>query len=432
MVMGAIMFGVLFLMLFLGIPIGISLGVAAMAAMLAQGNSNLYTVISQRMFAATNSFPLMAIPFFVLAGNIMEQGGISKRLVAFIKMMVRRFPAPQACVTSVASAFFGAISGSSPATVAAIGGIMVPSMIRSGYKKEEAGAIAASSGMLGVVIPPSIPMVTYACTAGVSVGTMFIAGIVPGVMLCSGMILIHILIYRHVEKEGKLVKIPFHEGWKVFVDAIWALGMPLIILGGIYGGVFTPTEAGCVACVYSILVGFFIYKELDLKKLIFILRKAAKATCCMMFIIAVANPFAWMMTRLGVPRAIADFLLTTFSSKLPIFLLINLFLLFLGCFMETQSIILLVTPILLPIASTFGVHPIALGIIIVVNTAIGMTTPPMAPNFFVANLITGQRSMGPISRKVLPYLASNLVVLLILTYVDMIILWLPGLMGMNL
>lgn len=431
MELGAIMFGVLFVMLAIGVPISISLGISVMTVMLIHGNANVYSVIAQRMYASINSFPLMAIPFFVLAGNLMEYGGISSRLVNFIKMLVRKLPAAQATITTVASAFFGAISGSSPATTAAIGGIMIPSMTKTGYKPEEAGAIAASSGMLGVVVPPSIPMVTYAVTASVSVGTMFMAGFVPAILLCASMITIHMIYYRNHEKVS-VEKLTFREIWSNFTEAIFALGMPLIILGGIYGGFFTPTEAASVACVYSFIVGMFVYKELKVSDLMLVLKKSAKGTAAIMFVIALASPFAWMMTYLGVPKAIASFMLSAFNSKFIIFSLINIFLLFLGCFMETQSIILLVTPILLPIAASFGVHPVSLGIIIVVNTAIGMMTPPMAANFFVANGITGQKSMGPISRKVVPYLISNLIVLFLITYVDEIILFLPKIMGMNL
>lgn len=428
MTIGLIMFGVMLIMLVIGVPIGLALGIGTVFTMITTGSSNLYIIVQQRMFAATNSFPLMAIPFFVLAGNLMETGGISRRIVNFFKMLLRRQHAASASITTVASAFFGAISGSGPATTAAIGGLMIPSMKETGYKPAEAAAIAAASGILGVIIPPSIPMVTYATTAGVSVGTMFIAGIVPGLLLCLAYILVHQLQYRRVEtatreKIGR--KVILH----TTLDALWALGMPLIILGGIYGGIFTPTEAAAVACVYAFLVGKFVYQELGWKDIGQILAKSAKTTAAIMFIIAVASPFGWLMTKYNVPNAIATAILTTFNSKFIVFLMVNLFLLFLGCFMDTQSIILIVTPLLLPIAKAFGMDGITLGIIIIVNTAIGMMTPPMAINFFVANSIAGLKSVVPITKKIWPYLVAAIAVLLILTYWDGFVMFVPKLLG---
>jgi C4-dicarboxylate transporter DctM subunit len=415
------LFGLLFLLLFIGVPISVSLGTAVIVMLLTQGNVLTFPIIAQRMFTAIDSFPLMAIPFFVLAGNLMEYGGISYRLVAFIKMLLRKLPAASACITTAASAFFGAISGSSPATVAAIGGIMIPSMIRAGYKKEDAATVAAASGSLGVVIPPSIPMVTYAVTASVSIGTLFMAGFIPGILLSLVFMGTSIFLYGKQEKAD-MEKITSKAAWKIFTEAIFALGMPLIILGGIYGGIFTPTESASVACVYSLLVGIFIYKDLKVSMLRKVFLSSAKMTAAIMFVISLSAPFAWLMTSVGLPRIIATTILTSFNSKIMVFIIINFFLLFLGCFMETQSIILLVTPILLPIAVNFGVNPISLGVIIVVNTALGMITPPMAPNIFVATGIAGLSSIGEVSRKILLYLAVGLMVLLLLTYApDMVL-----------
>lgn len=428
MTQGLIMFGVMLIMLMIGTPIGIALGIGTVFTMITSGSSNLFMVVQQRMFSATNSFPLMAIPFFILAGNLMETGGISRRIVIFFKMLLRKQHAASASITTVASAFFGAISGSGPATTAAIGGIMIPSMKETGYKPAEAAAIAASSGILGVIIPPSIPMVTYATTAGVSVGTMFIAGIVPGILLVCSFIIVHQLQYRHVETPAK-DKLSWSVAWHTILDALWALGMPLIILGGIYGGIFTPTEAAAVACVYAFLVDRFVYHELNWQDLVKIFIKSAKNTAAIMFIIAVASPFGWLMTKYGVPNAIANAILSSFHSKVPVFLMINIFLLFLGCFMDTQSIILITTPLLIPIASAFGVDAITLGIIIVVNTAVGMMTPPMAINFFVANSIAGLKSVAPITKKIWPYLLAAIIVLFIITYWDGFVMFVPKLMG---
>lgn len=428
MTQGLIMFGVMLLMLVIGTPIGIALGIGTVFTMITSGSSNLFMVVQQRMFSATNSFPLMAIPFFVLAGNLMENGGISRRIVSFFKMLLRKQHTASASITTVASAFFGAISGSGPATTAAIGGIMIPSMKETGYKPAEAAAIAAASGILGVIIPPSIPMVTYATTANVSVGTMFIAGIVPGLLLICAYILMHQLQYRKVEMPAT-DKLTTKEAWRITREALWALGMPLIILGGIYGGIFTPTEAAAVACVYAYIVGRFVYKELDWKSTVAIFKRSAKNTAAIMFIIAVASPFGWLMTKYNVPNAIANGILNTFHSKVPVFLMVNVFLLFLGCFMDTQSIILITTPLLVPIANAFGVDLVTLGIIIVVNTAIGMMTPPMAINFFVANSIAGLKSVGPITKKIWPYLLAAIAVLFILTYWNGFVMFIPKLLG---
>lgn len=428
MLLAILLFASLFILIALGVPIAFSLAGAVLIGLLVQGNPAQFVIISQRMFTAVDSFTLMAIPFFVLAGNLMSSGGISRRLVAFIKLLLRRVPAASPTITTTASAFFGAISGSSPATVAAIGGIMVPSMIEEGYEKEDASAIAASSGSLGVVIPPSIPMVTFAVTASCSVSAMFMGGIIPGILLALVMITVHQVLYRHVEKAAT-DKITFKMAWSIFTKAIWALGMPAIILGGIYGGIFTPTEAGCVACVYSLFVALFIYKDMRLKDIPKVFVDSALSTAAILLTVSLASPFAWLMTSAGVPKLIAGYILDL-NSKVLILLVLNIFLLFLGCFMETQSIILLVTPILLPIAEAYGIHPVALGIIIVVNTAIGMITPPMAPNLYIGNRIAGTNNVGKTSAKMIPYLVVCCAVLLLITYVPEVILMLPRSLGM--
>lgn len=427
MILAVLLFAALFILILLGVPIAFSLGGAVLLGLLVQQNAGQYVILSQRIFTALDGFTLMAIPFFVLSGNLMSNGGISRRLVVFFKMLLRRIPAASACITTVASAFFGAISGSSPATVAAIGGIMVPSMVENGYSKEDASAIAASSGSLGIVIPPSIPMVTFAVTANCSVSAMFMGGILSGILMASAMCAVHLCLHKHTEKPEK-GKLSLKESRHNFVDALWALGMPVIILGGIYGGVFTPTEAGCVACVYSLFVALFIYKDLTIKDVPKIFVESALSTAAILFIVALASPFAWLMTSAGIPKIIAGYILNL-DSKVLILIAMNVFLLFLGCFMETQSIILLVTPILLPIAQAYGIHTVALGIIIVVNTALGMITPPMAPNLYIGNRIAGTNDIGGTSLKMLPYLAVCAGVLLLITYVPGLILLLPHALG---
>ena len=331
MELAALLFIVLLVLILIGIPISISLGVAVVVTMIINGDTLAFPAIIQRMYVALDSFTLMAIPFFILAGNLMDSGGISKRLVTFFKLLLRRLPAASACITTVSSAFFGAISGSSPATTAAIGSVMLPSMVEDGYEKGEASAIVASSGMLGVIIPPSIPMVTYAVTASVSVSSMFIGGLVPGIMLVLTYIIVHQILYRHTEKMNSS-KLKGSDYIKAFLDAIWALGMPIIILGGIYSGIFTPTESAAVACVYSLIVAIYVYKDITFKDVPTIILKSAKSSAAILFIISLAAPFAWLMTSLGIPKIIANSILQV-DNKIIIFLIINAFLLFLGCFM---------------------------------------------------------------------------------------------------
>lgn len=423
----AILFGILFVLLFLGVPIAICLGLAVLVAMLVSGNAHLFPVIVQRMFTQTDNFTLMAVPFFILAGNIMEKGGISRRLIDFIEMLLRRLPGRLSCITVAASAFFGAISGSNPATVAAIGGITIPRMKEKGYPSEAAAAVAASAGTLGVVVPPSIPMVTYAVTASVSVGTMFMAGVIPGLLLATVLIVTNILICRKYDAPDKS-PVAARSFLFSFKEALLAILMPVIILGGIYGGLFTPTESAAVACIYAFVISIFVYKELKLSEIFTIFRDTAISSAVVLLVVGLSAPFAWFMTHQDLPSLIATSVLELFSSKIVLLLMINVILLFLGCFLETQSIILLVTPILLPVAAALGLSPIALGIIIIINTSIGMITPPMAVNLFVASGISGA-SIGSISKRILIYLLVEISALLFMTFLPAIITFLPTVLG---
>lgn len=425
--MGGVLFLILFIMLFLGVPIAICLGIAVSCVMLTTGSFNMLPAVPQRMFTQADNFTLMAVPFFILAGNIMAKGGISRRLIEFISDLLRKVPGRLAGITVVASAFFGAISGSNPATVAAIGGITIPEMKKKGYPDEQAAAVAASAGTLGVIIPPSIPMVTYAVTASVSVGTMFLAGIMPGILLAVVLVITNIFLCKKFD-EAEKGKITVKELLLSFKDAILALIMPLIILGGIYGGLFTPTEAGCVACIYAFIISTVVYHEVDFKTFIEILRASAISSAVVLFVVSMSAPFAWYMTNQNIPTAIASGVLGAFTNRVAILLMMNAVLLFLGCFLETQSIILLVTPILLPIATSLGLSPIALGIIIIINTSIGMITPPMAVNLFVASGIA-KVSIGAISKKIIIYLLVEVATLIVLTFIPQIITWLPSIAG---
>ena len=417
--MGAgILFGILFILLFLGVPIAICLGIAAALTMALTGNMQYLAAVPTRMFTQLDNTTLMAVPFFILAGNIMAEGGISDRLIGFFELLLKRLPGRLACISVVASGFFGAISGSNPATVAAIGGITAPRMIQKGYPPEKAAAIAASSGTLGVVIPPSIPMVTYAVTASVSIISMFEAGWVPGIMLIVGLCIANAIMCKKYDSVDT-TKYPAKTYLIRFKDAFLALLMPVIILGGIYGGIFTPTESAAGACIYALIVSCFVFRELNLKQLYKIFKDSCISSAVVLFVVGMSAPFAWFMTSENIPTMISTAVMSTFHNKFVILLAMNLLLLFLGCFLETQSIILLVTPILLPMATALGVSPVALGLIIIVNTSIGMITPPMAVNLFVATGIC-KTTVGAVSKKIIPYLLLEFGILLLYTYIPIV------------
>jgi len=417
--MGAgILFGILFLLLFLGVPIAICLGIAAAVTMILTGNVQYLAAVPTRMFTQVDNSTLMAVPFFILAGNIMAEGGISDRLIGFFELLLKRLPGRLACISVVASGFFGAISGSNPATVAAIGGICAPRMIQKGYPPEKAAAIAASSGTLGVVIPPSIPMVTYAVTANESIIAMFGAGWIPGIMLIVGLCIANVIMCNRYDSVDA-TKYPVKEYFIRFKSALLALLMLVIILGGIYSGKFTPTESAAVACIYALIVSCLVFRELPLKKLYKVFVDSCVSSAVVLFVVSMSAPFAWFMTSENIPAMISSAVMSIFSNKFLILLVMNLLLLFLGCFLETQSIILLVTPILLPMATAIGVSPVALGLIIIVNTSIGMITPPMAVNLFVASGIC-KTSIGAVSKKIIPYLLLEFGILLLYTYIPIL------------
>jgi C4-dicarboxylate transporter DctM subunit len=429
--MAGLLFGLLALMLAIGIPIGVSLGISLMGVLFLGNFTHLFPVIPQRMFTTVDNFPFMAIPLFIFAGNLMSEGGMSKRMLRFVEVLLRRKPIALANTTTGASIFFGAISGSNPATVAAIGGLTIPYMKKKGYPSELAGAVAAASGTVGVIIPPSIPMVTYAVTANVSVGTMFLCGIIPGLMVGLTIMIVNRVVCIKYEPANKdAPRLPLKELLLAFREAGLTLLMPIIILGGIYGGVFTPTEAASVACVYAFVISMFIYKEIKVADLFGIIVKSARNSAIILFVISLPGPFGWFMTNQSIPAAIANTVLGTFSSKIAILFFINAVLLFLGFFLETQVVILLMTPILLPIGLTLGLSPYVLGLIIVINTSIGMITPPMAVNLFVASSIS-QATIERISKKIVPYLTAEIIILLAFTYFPQIITFIPKLLGVD-
>jgi len=424
--MTSILFGSLIFFFLVNTPIAVAIGLASLAAIFWSGTIPP-VVIVQKMFTAADSFPLMAVPFFILAGSLMEQGGISRRLVEFANSIVGRFSGGLAFVAIIASMFFGAISGAAVACVAAIGTILIPSMVRRGYDTPFATAVQATAGTLGVMIPPSIPMIIYGVLTGVSIGALFMGGILPGFLVGGSLMLVAWIISRKRGYKGD-EKASFARIAATFKDAFFALLMPVIILGGIYGGVFTPTEAAVVAVVYGFLIGFFVYHELSLKKLKDILVTTAVGTATVMLIIATSSVFSWILTAQRVPQAVAAAMLSFSSNPIVILTLINLLLLFIGTFMETTASIIILVPVLLPVVTQIGVDPLHFGIIIVVNLAIGMVTPPLGVCLFVGCSIAGIK-LEAISRAAWPFILIMIADVLLLTYLPWISTVLPKLAG---
>ena len=422
--MGVLLFGSFLILMLFNIPIAVALGLASMIALFFGPMATPPLLVVQRMFTSVDSFPFMAIPFFMLAGGLMEGGGISKRLVNFSKTLIGAMPGGLGIITVVSSAFFGAISGSNPATVASIGGIMIPAMHDAGYPKDYAAAIAAAAGTLGVIIPPSIPMITYGVVSGCSIGDLFLAGLLTGIGLA---LLLSFSIWTKAKKLGL-------KGDRVYSlreilaaarDAAFALLMPVLVLGGIYGGVFTPTEAAAVAVVYSLIIGLFVYREFAVKDLPRIIINAGISTSVVFFVIAASSSFSWLITAGRIADSVTRAMMAISTNRYVLIFLINILLLFLGTFLETQAIILLVAPILIPLASRIGLDPLALGIIMVVNTSVGMITPPMAVNLFVACGIADLK-IEEITRPILPLLAVEVAFCLLISNFPQILTWLPA------
>ncbi|MGF9818324.1 TRAP transporter large permease [Brevibacillus agri] len=422
--MGTILFLTLLVLLIINVPIAVALGLSVVVAFIVEGNIPLLVVI-QKMFNGTDSFPLMAIPFFLLAGKLMETGGISARLIRFANTIVGNLPGGLAIVAVLGCTFFAAISGSSAATTAAVGGILIPHMVKKGYDVRFSSALHAAGGTIGVMIPPSVPMVLYGVAASTSINDLFIAGIGPGILVA-----ISLIIYAYwVSKKqcwGGGEKHSAKEIWQAFKDAILAILMPVIILGGIYGGVFTSTEAAVVAVVYGLVVGLFVYREIKWRDLGEIFNSAASMTAVIMLIIATANAFGFLMTRENIPQEIAQFMLGITDSTIITLLIINILLLILGTFMETAVTIILLTPILLPIIHTLGIDPVLFGVIMVVNSAIGMLTPPVGINLLVAGNIA-KLSNTEIEKAAIPFLILLCVDLMLITYIPEISLFLVNL-----
>lgn len=425
--MGGILFIAFFILLLLNVPIAVCLGAAAVIAMGVDGGTSL-VAIPQAMFTSVNSFSLMAIPFFILAGNVMATGGISKRLVNFANLLVGGIKGGLSMAAILASMIFAAISGSCPATTAAIGSIMLPEMEKNGYKTDFSAATVAAAGTVGQVIPPSVPMVTFCVLGGYSVGTLFMAGILPGILMGVVMMVIsYIYAVKHKiipVREKKSLKEILH----VLMDSIWAILMPVIILGGIYSGIFTPTESAAVAVIYGLLVGAFIYRDLKLKDIVKILNDSAAGTAVIMLIMATAGGFSWILTSERIPQLIATTLLGLTSNKYVLLFLFNIVLLIAGCFLNPSAAVILLTPIMLPVLTAVGVSPYLVGIVMIVNLAVGQITPPVGSCLYVACNIAHIK-LEPLVKAILPYLIALIATIFVITYVEPISLAIPQMLA---
>jgi C4-dicarboxylate transporter DctM subunit len=441
----AYLFITLFLLMFIGTPIAIALGLSSVTTILFFSGDDLGS-LAGKLFDTMHHYTLMAIPFFILSSAFLSTGGVARRLIRFAVNVVGHFPGGLAMASVLACIMFAAVSGSSPATVVAIGSIVIAGMVQSGYSKDFAAGVIANAGTLGILIPPSIVMVVYAAATEVSVGRMFLAGVIPG-LVAGLMLMIGIYVVARVKNLPRQPVPDFKEFKDSFVDAIWGILLIFIIMGGIYGGIFTPTEAAAVAAVYAYIIAVFVYRDIGpLKKgqprppihrlavKIFIhedivktLVDAAKVSIMLMFIIANAMLFAHVLTAERIPHAISEWIITMGFEAWSFLLIVNLLLILAGDFMEPSAILLIMAPILFPIAVQLGIDPIHLGIIMVVNMEIGMVTPPVGLNLFVTSSITGM-PLTRVLRAALPWMMILIVFLAIVTFVPFLSTWLPTLL----
>jgi C4-dicarboxylate transporter DctM subunit len=415
--MAVLLFAVFAVTLLLGIPVAFSIMLSAVAVLVA-GDVSL-GMVAQRMFASVNSFPLVAVPFFILAGDLLANGAISRYLVAFAESFLGMIKGGLSIISVVVAMFFAAISGSGAATTAAVGATLIPQLKERGYKEDQSAALIAAAGTIGVVIPPSVPMVLYAVAAGngVTVNRLFANGFVPGLMM--GGILIAISLYQaYMHSYPKGGSFEFKRFVVSFLQAVPGIIMPAIILGGIFSGKFTTTEAAAVAVVYALFASFVIYRDMTFPKLFDIMKGSAKTSAVIMIIIACSGPFGWVLASYSIPDAIANAVLSVSTNKYILMTLVAVIIIIAGVFMETSSAIIILTPVFLPLVQGLGVDLIHFGILFVVGIAIGMITPPVAINLFVASGITGM-PIEMIAKAVIPYLIGLLLVFLMIVYLPM-------------
>lgn len=410
--MAAVLFISFAVLLLLGVPVGFTIAIAAFITLVAGDVPALMMV--QRIFTAQDSFSLIAVPFFILAGDLMSKGAVSKVLVEFAESLLGWIRGGLTIVSVLAGMFFAAISGSGAATTAAVGATLIPELEKRGYHVDKSAALIAAAGTIGVVIPPSVPMVLYAVIAEQSVNTLFRNGFIPGITMGAILIVIALVEARKLNYP-KGTPLSVKNVLKTFLHAIWGILMPLIILGGIFSGYFTPSEAADVAVIYSIIIGFFVYRDLTPKGLMEIMKNSAKTSSVIMLIIGFSGPFGWVLANWKIPEMISKAVLSVSSNAYIILFLIGLIILVAGVFMETSSAIILLTPVFLPLVKAMGVNLVHFGVVFAVGLAIGMITPPVAINLFVASGITGL-PMTKISKAIIPYLIGLVVVFFVILY----------------
>jgi C4-dicarboxylate transporter DctM subunit len=418
----AFLIGALFVLLFLRVPIAIALGLSSILAMLLFAEQSL-VALAQRFFSALQVYPLLAIPFFVLAGALMTTGGVAKRMIAFANSLVGHFRGGLAMAALLACALFAAVSGSSPATVVAVGSIMIAGMARSGYTREFAAGLICNGGTLGILLPPSIVMVVYGAVTETSIGDLFIAGIVPGLML-AGMLMAAVAVLARRLDLPRQPRASLRTVLQTGREASWGLLLVVIILGGIYRGIFTPTEAAAVSAVYAFVIAVFVYRDVRLRDVPRVVADAAKITAMLMFIIGNAYLFAFVLTTEQIPQAMSQWITDLGLPPWAFLIMLNLLLLVAGSFMEATSVMLIFAPIMFPIAMALGIHPVHLGIIMTMNMEIGMITPPVGLNLFVTSGIS-QLPVTSVIRAAAPWLFVLLAALIVVTYVPWVSLVLP-------
>lgn len=421
----SIIFILLIVLMLTGMPISISLGLTVLTFLFTMTQVPIESV-ALKLFTGIEKFEIMAIPFFILAGNFLTHGGVARRMIRFASSMIGHWHGGLGLAGVMACALFAAVSGSSPATVVAIGSVILPAMVKQGFPNKFGAGILTTSGSLGILIPPSIAMVMYSVSTNTSVGAMFIAGVVPGLMLAAALGFTTWFIARK-NNYPRMPKASWGERWTAFRESVWGLMLIVVVMGGIYSGIFTPTEAAAMAAVYAFIVAVFVYKDLPLKRLPKVLLDSASMSAMLLYIITNAVLFSFLMTSEGVPQAMADWMINQGFGPVAFLLVVNILLLLAGNVMEPSSIILILAPILFPVAIKLGIDPIHFGILIVVNMEVGMCHPPVGLNLYVASGIT-KMGISELTVAVWPWLCTMLAFLLLVTYVPAISLWLPNLL----
>jgi len=423
----AIIFGLLLALMLTGMPVSISLGLTVLTFLFTMTTVPIESV-GLKLFTGIEKFEIMAIPFFILAGNFLTHGGVARRMIAFATSMVGHYHGGLGLAAVLACALFAAVSGSSPATVVAIGSILIPAMLKQGFPMRFGTGVVASAGGLGILIPPSIVMVMYAVSTNSSVGALFIAGIIPGIVLAFMLGMTTWWIARR-NNYPRLPRADWATRFKAFRNSVWGLLLIVLVMGGIYSGIFTPTEAAAVSAVYAFLVAVFVYKDMPLSRVPRVLLDSANMSAMLLYIITNAVLFSFLLTSENIPQALAQWMVDTGLGPIGFLAAVNILLLLAGNIMEPSSIILITAPILFPVAMALGINPIHFGVMITVNMEIGMITPPVGLNLYVASGISGM-GMTETTIACLPWLLTLLVFLMIITYWPALSLWLPGTMGM--